>query len=97
MELKHPPTVDVSGDLLDAIRHFPLQRETEHCGTRIAVSPFEIYAQCPRCGSRIKMRSFSGATELEDVFDAVFEWLGRPEAQELAKKRQQQLAGDDEE
>jgi hypothetical protein len=95
MNLKHASAAEVSGELLDAIRNFPRQRETEHCGARIVVSPFDTYAQCPHCGSQIKMRSFSGVTEIEDVFDAVFEWLERPETQELAKKRQRQLAEDD--
>jgi hypothetical protein len=91
MELKHQPSVELSGDLLDAIRNFPVQREAEHCGSRIVVSPFDIYAQCPHCGSRIKMRSFSAVTEIEDVFDAVFEWLNRPEAQEVARRRHERL------
>jgi hypothetical protein len=97
MELKQQPNLEISGDLLDAIRNFPVRREAEHCGSRIVISPFDVYAQCLHCGSRIKMRSFSAVTEIEDVFDAFFEWLNRPEAQELAKKRQSEIANDNEE
>jgi hypothetical protein len=43
------------------------------------------------------MRSFSAVTEIEDVFDAVFEWLNRPEAQELARRRQREIANDNDE
>jgi len=97
MELKHQPNLELSGELLEAIRTFPVHREAEHCGSRIVVSPFDLYATCPQCGSRIKIRAFSGVTEIEDVFDAFFEWLNQPEAQELARSRQRDLAdGDDE-
>src|SRR5258708_7960116 len=71
--------LELSANLLEAIRTYPLQREVEHCGQRFLVSPFDVYTECPHCRSRIKIRSFSGVTELEDVFDAVFEWLNQPE------------------
>src|SRR4051812_19229166 len=90
-----PPVVP--HDLLEAIRCFPVRREVNHCGEVFAVSPFEFYAECPRCGARVKVRSFAAVTELEDVFDAVFEWMSQPEAQEIARRRQQILAEDREE
>jgi hypothetical protein len=88
MELKQHPGFDVSEGLLEAIRTFPVRREVEHCETRIIVPPFDFYADCPRCGTRIKVRSFSGVGEIEDVFDAVFEWMNQPKAQEEALRRQ---------
>ena len=96
MHVKNHPQFEITPELLDAIRTFPLQREVEHCGTRIVVSPFAIYADCPRCGSRIKVRSFSASAELEDVFDSVFEWLNQPGAQEVAQQRPKILAETDE-
>ena len=87
-------SVDVPHELVDAIRSFPAQRELEHCGKRITVSPFDFYAQCPECGGRIKVRSFSGVGEIEDVFDAVFEWMQRPEARPLAEERLRKIAED---
>jgi hypothetical protein len=62
----------------------------------MAVSPCDIYAQCPQCGCRIKLRSFSAIPEIEDVFDAVFEWMNQPGALELAKRRLEIIAADQE-
>jgi hypothetical protein len=58
------------------------------------VSPFDIYAKCPECQSKIKVRSFSATTEIENVFDAVFEWIDRPEALNLVSDRQRTLRAD---
>jgi hypothetical protein len=86
--------VEVSTALLDAIAAFPLAREVSHCGTVFRVSPFDIYATCPVCNARVKVRSFAATLELEDVFDAVFAWMAQPGAAELARRRQQQIASD---
>ena len=93
MELKHH-SLDISEELLEVIRSFPVQRETEHCGIRFVVDPFAFYAECPRCGTRIKVRSFTAAPEIEDLFDAVFEWMNRPEAQDVANQRRIALASE---
>ncbi len=82
------PAVEMSANLLDAIHTFPLQRTVEHCGRQWTVSPFDIYTNCPHCSARIKLRSFSGCGEIEDVFDSVFEWLTRPGAEQLLRQRQ---------
>jgi hypothetical protein len=95
MELKRHPALDITAELLEAIRSFPARREVEHCGVRIGVDPFEYYAQCPQCGSRFKVRSFSAQSEIEDIFDAVFEWLSHPGAQEVARRRQEAIAAED--
>jgi hypothetical protein len=50
-----------------------LRREVTHCGISFSVSPFDFYAECPRCHVRIKVRSLAVVPDLEDVFDAVFE------------------------
>jgi len=57
---------------IDTIRTFPTSREVSHCGETFSVSPFDIYAPCPVCGKRIKVRSFSAHLETEDLFDAFF-------------------------
>jgi hypothetical protein len=92
MDLKHQHAPEITEDLLDAIRNFPARREVEHCGGRIELDPFEFYAQCPQCGIRIKVRSFSAQSGIEDVFDAVFEWMNHTGAQEAATRRQAALA-----
>jgi hypothetical protein len=88
------PAADVSAELVEAIRSFPLERVVEHCGHKWTVSPFDFYAACPHCSERLKLRSFSGVSELEDVFDAVFEWMTRAGAAELAKRRQEEIGAD---
>jgi hypothetical protein len=97
MNLKHDPNIEVTEELLEGIRSFPLKREVEHCRQRFVVSPFDIYATCPKCGSQLKIRSFSGGTEVEDVFDAVFEWMNQPRTAELARKRQELIEKDKDE
>jgi predicted RNA-binding Zn-ribbon protein involved in translation (DUF1610 family) len=84
-------TTWADSELIEVISSFPLAKEVEHCGGTFSVDPFETYASCPKCGEQIKLRSFSASYEIEDVFDAVFRWLSRPEANEVAKRRQQTL------
>jgi hypothetical protein len=96
MELKARDTIEIPAGLLEAIRSFPVEREVEHCGIRLRVPPFDFYAECPHCGTRMKVRSFSQTDEIEDIFDAVFEWMNQPLAQEMAKRRQEALAEDSE-
>jgi hypothetical protein len=80
--------------LIEGIKSTPLQREVEHCGNTFLVSPFDIYSTCPNCGTRIKVRACSGVTELEELFDAVFEWMNRPGAEEIARRRREEIAED---
>lgn len=94
MSVSKTANPDVSADLADAIAAFPVRRDVTHCGTTFQVSPFDIYADCPVCRARIKVRSFSAVPELEDVFDAVFAWTAQPGAAEVARRRQRQIAED---
>jgi hypothetical protein len=87
--------VNISYKLIEEIRSFPLKRVVEQCGETFYVSPFDIYARCPHCMSSIKVRSFSAVTEIEDIFDAVFEWMNQPEAIVLVKERQKVLKEDE--
>jgi|ERR1051326_2316410 hypothetical protein len=91
MILKDKPAIEIPAGLLDAIESFPLERVVEHCGMTLTVPPFDFYADCPKCKSRIKVRSFSAMDEIEDIFDAVFEWMIEPNAREVAKQRIQVL------
>jgi hypothetical protein len=94
MKLEDQARLDLSPELVDAIKSFPVRRTIEHCGASISASPFDFYADCPTCGARIKVRSFSAATEIEDVFDAVFEWMNNPAAREVAARRRQEIEAD---
>jgi hypothetical protein len=73
-----------------------LDRIYREGGLRAMATPHvHYYVDCPRCGSRIKVRSFSAGGEIEDVFDAVFEWMNQPTAQEVARRRQMALKEED--
>lgn len=96
MSIETPLQMDIPPALAEAIRSFPLHREVEHCGRKMMVSPFDVYATCPHCGSPLKLRSFSAACEIEDLFDAVFEWLTQPQAAELMRRRQEAIQADQE-
>ena len=88
-EIYRSPTgkVFVSEDLIKVIKSFPTSKEINHCNSTFPVSPFDFYGICPKCNAEIKLRSSSANYELEDVFDAVFEWLIRQESQKLFEKR----------
>lgn len=97
MELKRIPDPPIATDLVEAIRTFPVEREVVHCGQPFHVSPFDFYAECPACRTRIKIRGLSAVQETEDVFDAVFEWLNQPGAEEAMRWRQQEIQDDGDE
>jgi hypothetical protein len=94
MALKSRDDLGISEDLLDAVRSLPAEREVEHCGAGFKVSTFDFYAECPHCGSRLKLRSLSGVPEVEDVFDAVFERLNDTAARRVAERRRQAIQDD---
>jgi hypothetical protein len=96
MEMMRRTERDLSHDLIDAIQVLPLSRKVAHCGQTFAVSPFDIYANCPQCGANIKVRSFSGLVEIEDVFDAVFVWMNQPGAEAVVRERRKVIAEDGE-
>ncbi|MGH7128463.1 MAG: hypothetical protein ACREIV_07825 [Planctomycetaceae bacterium] len=90
-------SLDVPYTVLEMVRSFPVHRTVEHCGAEITVLPFDFYAECPQCGSRLKLRGFSAGTELEDLFDAVFEWMNQPGAEAVAERRRRRIADDNDE
>ena len=87
--------IEVPSALIEAIRALPAAHIVEHCGKAWTVSPFDIYAECPHCGVQIKLRSFSGCAEIEDVFDAVFEWMNRTRADDLVQRRRRAIRDDE--
>ena len=90
--MENQDNLEMSSDLIEAIRAFPVSRVIEHCGARIAIDPFEFYMDCPHCGTRIKVRSFAALPEIEDIFDAVFDWMNQVGAREVANRRQSALS-----
>src|SRR5919109_5240035 len=94
MSLPTSSNIEIPPALVEAILAFPLRREVEHCGRTLHVSSFDLYATCPQCGTRLKVRSFSAQTEIEDLFDAVFEWMLQPGADDVVRRRQAEIEGD---
>lgn len=94
-EIKNQLNAEITGKILEVIRSFPLERTVEHCGVSFTTTPFDFSAQCPRCGTRVKLRAFSALPEIEDIFDAVFEWMNQPGAGELAMRRRVALSDDE--
>ena len=92
-DTQHPAT-DVPADLIEAIQSFPSRREVEHCGQTFVAGALDMYADCPTCGTRLKLRSYSATTELEDVFDAVLEWMTDPAARQSAESRLRAIEDD---
>lgn len=86
--------LEISPALTEAIRSFPTTAIAQHCGTTFEVSPFDIYATCSVCGIKFKFRSFAAQTEIQEVFEAVFEWLSVPEAEALFRQHQKQIIAD---
>ena len=93
-QLTRPAEADVSPDLVAAIAAYPTHRDVSHCGGTFRVPPFDVYAVCPACGQRVKVRSFAAVPELEDVFDAVFAWMNQPGAAAAADDRRRAIAAD---
>jgi predicted nucleic acid-binding Zn-ribbon protein len=96
MSTSTAPRVEVPEELIDAIRSLPTERVVEHCGQTFRTSPFVIYGKCPACGKDVKVRAFSAASEIEDVFDAVFEWMSSPAAARVAEQRCQEIEAEKE-
>ncbi|MFM9960875.1 MAG: hypothetical protein ACKV2Q_06585 [Planctomycetaceae bacterium] len=44
--------------------------------------------------TELKVRGFSNHADVEDVLDAVFEWLTQPHAKELLRQRQREIEVD---
>lgn len=80
--------------MIEEIEKLPVEREVVHCGTTFTVSPFAFYGICPTCGSKIKMRSFGEVSETQDIFDAVFAWMNKPGALQMADERREKLLED---
>ncbi len=87
-------TVNIDPELLAAVAALPASRTVSHCGAEFAVSPFDLYATCPACKARLKVRGFTAGPELVDVFDAVFAWMEKslPSFKAATLRRQELVA-----
>jgi predicted nucleic acid-binding Zn-ribbon protein len=94
MSVARAPDLELSAAVIEAIESFPLAREVTHCGRTFSVPSLDIYATCPQCGVRLKVRAMSALTEIEDLFDAFATWLAGPGASQAIQNRQRQIAED---
>jgi hypothetical protein len=94
MSLETASKVEVSPELVEAVRTFPIRRQVRHCGTSFEVDALSIYATCPACKTKIKLRAYSAAPDLEDLIDAVLEWMTQPAAKAVAEARMKKIAAD---
>lgn len=92
MSVVRPPDFELSKPIVEAIESFPVAREVTHCGGTFTVPSLDLYGNCPRCGTRLKVRAHSAVTELEDLFDAFAAWLLTPGASQAIQDRQRQIA-----
>lgn len=88
-------SVEIPAELLDAIRSLPAERTVVHCGEEMQVSPLALYATCTHCGEILKLRGFTAHPEVEDVVDAVLEWMATPEGRAASASRMRDLTSDD--
>jgi hypothetical protein len=85
---------EVPRGLIDAILAKSPWREVLHCGVTKRISTFDIYFECDVCGEEVKVRAMSGVEDVEDVFDAVFQWALDPDAASVMKARQADIRDD---
>ena len=84
-------------DIIDEIKALPHFRDITcaDCDTSFRVHTLEIHANCPKCGATPKCRAFGGiGTEVQDVIDAVLEWMGEGESLDAVMSRHKMIMED---
>ncbi len=76
-------------DIIKEIEELKHYREynCSKCGHRQKAFVLLIQKNCENCGERAKLRRYGSiGTEIEDVFDAILDWMGQGEEfEELLK------------
>ena len=70
-------------DIIEEIKLLPHFTDVEcpNCKERIRLHTLQIQANCPYCGLGFKHRGYGSiGTEIQDVIDAVLEWVGEGES-----------------
>ena len=85
MTMSYPKTIE-------EIKNLPHYREftCKNCGHTQKVYVLVIHGKCEKCGVEYKFRGIGPiGSEIEDVIDAVLEWLGQgPEFDDAMKWKQ---------
>jgi len=83
-------------EIIEEIRRLPHFRRIRcrACGEERRVHALQIYSICA-CGTQVKCRSFGASgSEIEDVIDAVLEWMGAGEELQAVLRRQAEIQAD---
>lgn len=81
-------------DVLSAIERLPKFREIACplCETKQQHFVLNIHGLCKQCNKKYRLRGEAAiGTEIEDVLDAVFEWMGEGDHLEECCQHQQRL------
>ena len=68
--------------------------ERYRIGNRLFAHPLRMVRGAIVHGSNFKRLAFSGVGEIEDIFDAVLEWIAQPGVEELVRRRQATLTAE---
>jgi DNA-directed RNA polymerase subunit RPC12/RpoP len=76
---------------IEGLQHYRNYR-CATCGYAQDAYALNIQSTCQNCGSRHKLRGHGAiGTEIEDVIDAVLEWIGKGNEFDLAMSRKKEL------
>ena len=88
-ELNPLASKETMNEIIDEIKNLPAFSPIQcpKCGHEYEVSALLIQGECPNCNLYIKYRAFSAEKEIQDVIDAVLEWIGEGESFTAAMDR----------
>ena len=80
-------------DVIDEILNLPHYREytCKVCGAQQKVFLLTFHTTCTKCGAISWQRSRTNRNEIEDLIDAVLEWIGSDETLALALQRKKEI------
>ncbi len=73
-----PISHDEFNDIYEALKVLPKisKAKCKKCNQDFEYASILIYAKCPGCGEKYKMRSYGAYEEVEDLIVLVLDWLG---------------------
>src|SRR5262245_61379173 len=80
--------------VIEKIENLPHERTfvCTNCGQRGTASILSIHVNCERCSKRLKLRGYGSiGIEIEDVVDAVLEWMGTGARLEAVMRRKLEI------
>jgi hypothetical protein len=78
--------------IMEEIGALPRTKPFSCCGQTREVCTLDIYALCPVCQKKSKLRGFFPiGTEIQDVIDAVLKWMGTGKEFEMILQRKREI------